>query len=139
MKKPEEEIAEACEKTKRNGQRCRAIAMEGSRYCFFHNPTTQNARKAAQQRGGQAGGSTVLPADAPDVQLESSSDIAILLAQTINQARKGQIASKTAATIGYLASSLMKVLEASNLEERLGRVEKALQTRGPDESLFDEA
>jgi hypothetical protein len=88
-----------CEKTKRDGQRCRGMAMEGSRYCFFHNPATQKARKAAQQRGGRANRAVVLPADAAVVQLESSKDIAILLAQTINQARKGQIGPKVAGQI----------------------------------------
>jgi hypothetical protein len=113
------------------------MAMVGSRFCFFHSPAMQKARRAAQQRGGQANGPAVLPADAADVQLESAKDIAVLLAQTINQARKGQIAPKIAGTIGYLASSLVKILETSNMEERLAKVEKVLQTRAPDESLFN--
>ncbi|MGA7764021.1 MAG: hypothetical protein WCA59_19925 [Candidatus Binataceae bacterium] len=85
--KRELETAQAdgtCQKIKRDGQKCRGMAMEGSRYCFFHNPATQKARKAAQQRGGRANRAAVLAADAADVQLESSKDIAILLAQTIN-------------------------------------------------------
>lgn len=126
-----------CEKTKRNGQKCRAMAIDGSRYCFFHDPAMQKARKAAQQRGGRANQAAVLPADAADVQLESARDIATLLAQTINQARKGQIAPKIAGTIGYLACSLVKILETSNTEERLAKVERALEARGPDESLFN--
>ena len=126
-----------CEKTRRNGQKCRAMAIDGSRYCFFHDPAMQKARKAAQQRGGRANQAAVLPADAADVQLESARDIATLLAQTINQARKGQIAPKIAGTIGYLASSLVKILETSNTEERLAKMERALEARGPDESLFN--
>ena len=128
-----------CEKTKRNGQKCQAMAMEASRYCFFHSDSadTRKARKEAQQRGGRSTEVAVLPPDAADVQLESAKDIAILLAQTINQARKGQIAPKIAGTIGYLASSLMKVLETSDTEERLAKVERALEARGPDESLFN--
>ena len=126
-----------CENTKRNGEGCQAMAMVGSRYCFFHNPETQKARRAAQQRGGQSNQAAVLPADAADVQLKSARDIATLLAQTINQARRGQIAPKIAGTIGYLASSLVKILETSNTEERLAKVERALKARGPDESLFN--
>lgn len=137
MKKPDTEMAEACERIKDNGQRCRAISMENSRFCFFHNPAAQKVRKAAQQRGGRANQAAVLPADAVDVQLESARDIAILLAQIINQTRRGQIGPKVASTIGYLASSLVRVLETGEVEERLARVEKALQARGPDESLFN--
>ena len=138
--KPELETAEAdgnCEKIKRDGQRCRGTAMEGSGYCYFHNPAMEKQRKAAQQRGGRANRAPVLPADVPDVQLESSKDIAVLLAQTINQARKGQIGPKVAGTIGYLASSLGRVLETSNLEERLARVEAALKARPPEPPLFN--
>ena len=140
MKKPEEEMAKAdgtCEKTKRNGQKCRAMAMEGSRYCFFHNPTTRKTRKAAQQRGGQANGPMVLPADAADLPLHSGKDVAVFLAESINQVRKGQLSPKIAGAVGYLTGLLMKALETTDIEERLTKVEKVLETRGPDESVFN--
>ena len=111
------------------------MAMVGSRISCFSRLRDAEGY-GAQQRGGQATGPAVLPAESEDVQRESAKDIAALLAQTINQARKGQIAPKVAGTIGYLASSLMKVLETSDLEERLAKVEKALKTRGPEESLI---
>jgi hypothetical protein len=131
------ELDGTCEGTTKNSQRCRGIAMQGSRYCFFHNPATEKARKAAQQRGGRANRAAVLPVDVADVRLETPRDIAILFAQTINQVRKGQIAPKVAGTIGYLAFSLGKVLETSNLEERIARLEKAQKARMPEASLFD--
>jgi hypothetical protein len=46
--KPELEMPAAdgtCEKTKRDGQRCRAMAIAGSQYCFFHDPATAKARR----------------------------------------------------------------------------------------------
>ena len=78
-----------CEKLKSNGQRCRAMAMAGSQYCFFHDPSAAEARKAAQREGGQANGPAVLPADVADVPLHSGKDVAAFLAETINQVRKG--------------------------------------------------
>jgi hypothetical protein len=137
MKKSEPEADGTCAKTKSNGQRCQAMAMQDSRYCFFHNSATQKARKAAQRRGGQASGPTVLPADAADVPLHSGKDVAVFLAETINQVRKGQLSPKIGSSVGYLAGLLMKALETSDIEERLARVEQALQKRRPDESLFD--
>jgi hypothetical protein len=137
---PELEIAEAdgsCGKTKRDGQRCQAMAMEGSRYCFFHNPAMQKSRKAAQRRGGQAKGPVVLPAEAADLPLHSGKDVAVFLAETINQVRKGRLSPKIASTIGYLTGLLRKALETSDIEERLARVEQTLKTRRPDESLFN--
>ena len=138
--KPELETTEAdvtCEGTKRDGQRCQAMAMEGSRYCYFHNPAVKKTRKAAQQRGGQANGPKVLPAEAANLPLDSGKEVAVFLAETINQVRKGQLSPKIASTAGYLAGLLMKALETSDLEERLARVEHALKTRRPDESLFN--
>jgi hypothetical protein len=140
MKKPEHEITDAestCENAKSNGQRCQAIAMHGSRYCFFHDPAAQTARKAAQRRGGQASGPVVLPADATDLPLHSGKDVAVFLAETINQVRKGRLSPKIGSSVGYLAGLLMKALETTDLEARLARVEQALQKRGSDESLFD--
>jgi len=68
-----------CEKTKRDGQRCRAMAIASSQYCFFHDPSRAKARKAAQRQGGQANGPAVLPADAADVPLHSGKDVAAFL------------------------------------------------------------
>jgi hypothetical protein len=138
--KPELETAEVdgtCKETRRDGQRCQAMAMEGSRYCFFHNPATQKPRRAAQQRGGQANGPKVLPAEAANLPLDSGKEVAVFLAETINQVRKGQVSPKIASTVGYLTGLLMKALETSDIEERLARVEQALKTREPDESLFN--
>jgi hypothetical protein len=138
--KSELEMPEAdgtCEKTKRDGQKCRAMAIAGSQYCFFHDPAAAKARKAAQQQGGQANGPAVLPVDAADVPLHSGQDVAAFLAETINQVRKGLVSPKIASTVGYLSSLLMKALETSDIEERLARVEQALQKREPDESLFN--
>ena len=51
--------------------------------------------------------------------------------------RKGQVSPRIASTAGYLSSLLMKALETEPAEERLARVERALQKRGPDKSLFE--
>ena len=97
--KPEIEIPEAndtCEKIKSNGERCQAMAMAASQYCFFHDPSVTEARKAAQRQGGQANGLEVLPADVADVPLHSGKDVAAFLAETINQVRKGRVSPKIA-------------------------------------------
>ena len=138
--KPELEMPEAdgaCEEIKSNGERCRAMAMAGSQYCFFHDPSVSEARKAAQRQGGQANGQEVLPADLADVPLHSGKDVAAFLAETINQVRKGRVSPKIASTVGYLSSLLMKALDTTDLEERLAKVEQVLQMRLEDESLFN--
>ena len=100
--KPELEMPEAdgaCEEIKSNGERCRAMAMAGSQYCFFHDPSAAEARKAAQRQGGQGNGSAVLPADAADVPLHNGKDVVVFLAETINQVRKGRVAPRSQAPL----------------------------------------
>ena len=138
--KPELEIPDAdstCEKIKSDGQKCRAMAMADSQYCFFHDPSAAKAREAAQRQGGQANGPAVLPADAPDVPLHSGKDVSTFLAETINQVRKGRVSPKIASTVGYLSSLLMKALETSDIEDRLARVEQVLKMREAEETLFN--
>lgn len=125
-----------CQKIKASGQRCRAFAMEGSPNCFYHSPEAKEARRAAQSRGGQGNQRQVLPVDSEDVRLDSARDVAELLAKTINQTRKGQISTKVATAIGYLAAPLMRAFEASSTEARLSRLEQALSAR-PAAGLFD--
>jgi hypothetical protein len=126
-----------CEMTKSDGERCRSIAMESSHYCFFHNPDTQEARKAAQRRGGQANGPAVLPTEAADLTLGSGKDVSVFLAETINQVRKGRLSPKIATTVGYLTGLLMKALETTDIEKRIARLELALPKSGPGDSLFN--
>ncbi len=126
-----------CEKVKSNGERCHAMAMAGSQYCFFHNPNTETARKAAQRQGGRANGGGVLPGDAADVPLRTAKDVSVLLECTINQVRKGQVSPKVAGSIAYLSGVWMKAFEATELEERLARVEQTLKARETDEHLFN--
>ena len=141
MKKTEQgtnDRKETCiAKTKSNGRRCQAMAIDGSLYCFFHDPARQTARKAAQQRGGKANGPAILPADAADVPLHTGKDVADFLAETINQVRKGRVSPKIASSVGYLASLWMKAHRTADIDERLARLEQVIEMRRPDESLFN--
>jgi hypothetical protein len=113
------------------------MPVDGSPYCFFHDPARRTKRKAAQQRSGRANSIAVLPLDAADVPLHSGKDVAAFLAETINQVRKGRVSPKIASTVGYLSSLLMKALETADIEDRLARIEQALKTRRVDESTFN--
>ena len=126
-----------CETTKGDGGRCRSMAMEGSPHCFFHNPETQEARKAAQRRGGQANGPAVLPTEAADFALGSGKDVSVFLAETINQVRKGQLSPKIATTVGYLTGLLMKSLETTEIKKRIARLEQALPKSPLGDPMFN--
>jgi hypothetical protein len=45
-----------CEALKGDGSRCQARAMEGSTWCYNHDPSKAQQRSANARRGGRAGG-----------------------------------------------------------------------------------
>jgi hypothetical protein len=140
MSNSEDEIAgpgDTCERIKYDGSKCRAPARQGSRYCFFHDPAKENERREAQQRGGRANRATVLDADAPDLSLNRLKDIAALYARIINLQLRGEVSPKEASSLGYNCSQLAKLLEASNIEERLANLEKVQKTHLPEAPLSD--
>jgi hypothetical protein len=140
MDNSEDEIAGSggtCERVKDDGSKCRAPARQGSRYCFFHDPTKEIERKEAQQRGGRANHATVLATDAPDLPLKRLEDIAALYARIINLQLRGEVSPKEASSLGYNCSQLAKLLEASSIEKRLANLEKVQKTHLPEAPLPD--
>jgi hypothetical protein len=91
-----------------DGEKCRARPIVGSGYCFFHDPAKAAKRAAAQSAGDQRIRIAVLPATAPDARLLDAGDLVNLLADTINQVRRGEIDPRVANAIGYLGGLILK-------------------------------
>ena len=97
-------MAKKCGFRKKNGERCDADAQTGKSLCVFHDP----ARASEGRRARRAGGITrsrlavVLPRDTPDHPLGSTTDVSTLLADSINQLRRGQLDPRVANAMGYL-------------------------------------
>jgi hypothetical protein len=121
-------MANKCQSRKKDGTVCAANAQVGNDLCVFHDPAKQSDSHRARRAGGIARSRTarVLPADAPDAQLDTCKDVSDLLSETISQVRRGELDSRAANTIGYLSGILLKALEQGVLEERLLKVEAAL-------------
>ena len=96
--------------------------------CVFHDP----ARAAEGQRARRIGGvnrsrpAVVLPSDTPDHSLASPKDVSDLLAQSINQLRRGELDPRIANAVGYLSTVLLRALEQGPLEERMAKLEAML-------------
>lgn len=114
-----------CHYIRSDRTRCRANARRGSRYCFFHDPESAADREAARKKGGRERSrkAAVLPADTPDRVLTTASDVTALLAETINQVRRGELDTRVSNAVGYLASILLNAKERDEIEKRLERVE----------------
>jgi hypothetical protein len=117
-----------CHFRKRNGTCCGANAQPANGLCVFHDP----ARAADGRRARKAGGisrsqaAAVLPVDTPDHPLGNTLEVSALLADSINQLRRGQLDSRVANALGYLTSVLLRSLEQGPLEERMAKIEAAL-------------
>jgi hypothetical protein len=86
-------------------------------------------RKAAQSAGGQKARMAVLPSSTPDAELRNAEDASKVLAETINQVRRGEIDPKIANAVGYLIAVFVKVKHDVDVERRLAALESALQER----------
>ena len=70
----------------------------------------------------------VLPPQSPDCPLENPIHVSTLLADSINRVRRGELDPRVANAVGYLATVLLRALEQGPLEERLAKLEAALQS-----------
>ncbi len=121
----------SCIAAKDDGSPCRAKAMHGEHFCYFHHPAKAIERESAQRRGGESNRSPVLPPESEDFIVTNRSDLRMLLNTTINDVRKGRIGAKEANVIAVLAFNLERTLEDAKLEERLAELERAAGKGSP--------
>ena len=126
-----------CTGLKRDGNRCHAQALTGSRYCFFHDPAAAEERTAASKRGGEKNRAAVLPPETPDFPLNGADDASALLGRAINLLLRGELDPKIANAVGYLLTIKNKVTDLGKLEERMAALEAALKEKAPEPNLFD--
>lgn len=126
MEKPKA-IKRPCQARTPDGAGCQAAALQGSDFCFFHDPGRADERQAARSFGGSQNRMKTLAADAPDIKVESCQDVVRLISETINQVRRGDLDPRVANAIGYLANVLIKAAEQGDLEKRIADLEAAVQ------------
>jgi hypothetical protein len=126
-----------CRQTRADGEPCGANTLNGSDYCFFHDPSKAAEREAAQRAGGSVGKTAVLPPETPDVRLASVTDVVVLLGHAINQVRRGEIDPKVANAVGYLTATLLRALEQGDIEKRLAELEAIVKGQHVPEKPLD--
>lgn len=123
-----------CKATKADGKPCKGDPIDGSEYCFFHDPESRDAHIDAAKRGGTGNQRQTLATVKPwrDVVITATPspvEVVNLLAQTIDDVRTGEIDVKVANSVGYLAGVMMKAIEQNELSDRLDQIEAALAGR----------
>jgi len=113
-----------CSFTKDNEEQCQANAMSGSKFCYFHNPDiTDEQKKQTQTRGGQAR-ALIISEPLPALPIKEPNDAVLLIIDTINRVRAGQIDIKTANCLGFLSDKLLRAFEVSKLNDKVEIIER---------------
>jgi hypothetical protein len=120
---------QSCQGVTPEGSRCQAAALRNSDFCFFHDPSKDAERREARAAGGRQNRMKTLNTAASDVQIKDCGDVVELLSETINQVRKGLIDPRVANSVGYLANIAVRVVEQSELEDRIAKLEELLERR----------
>ncbi len=115
-----------CSYTKQDNTQCKAQAIKGSEYCYFHNPDISKEEKSLVQQEGGLNRRNFIRKPLNTVEINTMFDIKFLLVDTINNLRVGNIDSKIASTIGYLSGQMLKTLELVDIEKRIEVLENHL-------------
>ncbi len=116
-----------CSHAKRDGSPCRTPALPGKDACYFHDPESAEARRAARQQGGTARSrrAAVMPG-APDVAFGCVADVTELLAKTAGQVRRGELDCRVGNCLAYIAATALRSIQQGDIEARLKAIEEEL-------------
>ena len=108
---------------------CEAWALEGSEWCFFHDPAQAEQRALAQSKGGSHSHRQL--AGLPDAQPpQTPQGIADTMAQVVAGVLRGEVDPRIANSAAYVASTLIKAIEISDLARRVDALERANESEG---------
>jgi hypothetical protein len=114
-----------CQSLTKKGNPCRAAATEGG-LCFFH----ANPNKAAElgRIGGKQNGRVQVKTD-PIPNLDNATAMRDLVARLIADVYAGNLHPRIAAGLAPLMHLQLRVIEKTDFEKRLAKVERQLQPR----------
>jgi hypothetical protein len=106
--------------------------LEGSDFCYWHDPGMAEARRQSRAKGGRARhGRTVKPPSGRDpVTVEVAGDVLPILERAINDVLALENSISRARAVGYLCGQVVKAFEVTELQERVEALEVALSKRG---------
>ena len=115
-----------CKFIKPDGTQCNANAMSGLDYCYTHNPDISDEEKReAKQRGGQ-NRAIAISEPLPPLKIAEPNDAVLLIVDTINRVRAGELDIRVANCLGFLTDKLLKAFEVSKLNDRVEIIERVI-------------
>jgi len=115
-----------CSFIKPDGTQCNANAMSGLDYCYTHNPDiSDDEKREAKQRGGQ-NRAVAISEPLPPLAIAEPNDAVLLIVDTINRVRAGELDIRVANCLGFLTDKLLKAFEVSKLNDRVEIIERVI-------------
>lgn len=121
-------LGEGCSAKTKRGRPCRAAVVYGTRFCALHGDPARAAELG--RMGGLKNRHYVDTEEVTIVPPSSPEDVKNLLAQAIVDVRAKRLDPRSASTITYMSSTLLKAFETTNLEQRLARLEEESRAKG---------
>ena len=123
-----------CRATTKAGGPC-PVPATASGLCYFHDDPK---RAAEMGRKGGLKNRHVIPDDAAELpQLNTAEDVRAMLAKLAQDVRARRVEPRVAASVSQIASTLLKAMEVTDLEQRLAKLEG--RTNGQSEEKNPEA
>jgi len=115
-----------CKAVRADGTTCRAHALRGGDFCFFHDPDKRGALIQATRKGG-ARRTIELPEGEP----LSPDRIRGIIAYFLEAIAAGAVDAHTARALGYVLRVDNRVQETHCLEQRLCELEEMVKGMKP--------
>lgn len=116
-----------CQFIKPDKTQCKANAINGDVFCFWHSAKMKEKREQAIRDGGNSPKRSYGKSD--QVSISNTQDVLKLIEETINDLRRNQTSTKLATAIGYLSGIALKTIEQGDFEKRLEVIEYAIKLK----------
>jgi len=114
-----------CAYIKENGVTCQAFQIDGSQYCFRHDPDSKEKRLLASRKGGE--NRRLQDQFGEPVALQSAEDVKTFLGLVINSVWTGQAPVPLGTSMGFLTRCWLDAYDKSEIEKKLNDLEQRLQ------------
>ena len=118
--------ARACKATTKSGAACRSWCVEGSDFCFVHDPALAQERKEARSRGGRRRHGRVLDGANDALEIHDLSDVVRVLTEEVNLVRSLEVSLSRGQVVARLCQVLAGIYVDAELERRVTELEARL-------------
>ena len=116
-----------CKFIKNWWDKCNANSMNWSQFCYVHNPKISEDKKKLSQAKWWQNRTLKLEHSLPKIDITSTDHVVLLLSDTINRVRSGELDIKTANCLWVLSGHLLKALENAEVKTKMEKLEQLLK------------